>query len=883
MKIMTSRFVGMILAFVMSFCCIGVVPVLADDITAGGWFETIYAQWPDSDAKSAVVEYKASDESAYIAADRELVRNIDANTARVDIPGIKAGSYDIKITAGNGTVYVKNNIEVKPYDRAGFAHKGYDRGVGAYKNDGTPKDNAIIVYVTDENKNTVTIPGYEDIGVDKKAGIGWILNNNGDNLIKISKAGHPLIIRFIGKVNPPEGLTGHGSTENGGNIKDNGFMAIIKQLKDVTIEGIGTDAVIDGWGFSFFVGAGYEYKESYEVRNLKFQNYPEDALGFQGEQSSKSADKAVLNAPIERVWVHNNSFMPGFCANPTESDKGEGDGSCDFKRGQYYTMSYNYYYNCHKTNLVGASDANHQYHMTFHHNYYEDCMSRGPLARRADIHIYNSYFKGNTSKTVDARANAYIFSEANYYDTCKNPVTAASGAVVKSFGDIFYNCDGNAHETRVDSKDTVVENNCEYKGDKYGSFENKADFYDYTITSASQAKADCIAYSGVIKQPADIVENPPAASVIENEPQNPVSLPYSVNFTDVSAEDYFGAKVAAKGLKQLDATTTPVDIDNIIYKTASKYGTASTAFKYKEQAVSFKVDKKCVVLIKSSGGSYPAVLYSSDGDVLASAKNSSAYAVVPAGTYMIQSGLAEKEAYLTSLSIKEFTSDDDIPATETESEPTSSSEPATGDPDDGDDETLPPIFDDSKGYVLDFTEGTNTDNFFSVQGKYTTNYSLEYGGATLNKMLKMESATSVSFTLSKPAKLYMITYSDYANDAKTKLDGTSVTVSKQGQNEFDLNAGSHTITKDTTRTYIAYIKIVYEGDESQDPIPGDVDGSGDVTPKDAGMVLEYVRDKKNNPLTAEQLEAANVSGENIITAKDAALILKKALDDNFEF
>ena len=111
MKIMTSRFVGMILAFVMSFCCIGVVPVLADDITAGGWFETIYAQWPDSDAKSAVVEYKASDESAYIAADRELVRNIDANTARVDIPGIKAGSYDIKITAGNGTVYVKNNIE----------------------------------------------------------------------------------------------------------------------------------------------------------------------------------------------------------------------------------------------------------------------------------------------------------------------------------------------------------------------------------------------------------------------------------------------------------------------------------------------------------------------------------------------------------------------------------------------------------------------------------------------------------------------------------------------------------------------------------------------------------------------------------------------------
>ena len=287
----------------------------------GGWNETLYTEWDEKDAEDATVSYKLSTDSTYTElseADEELIRQEDKDTARVDIPGVKSGTYDLKVTTSEGKVYTADNIKVKENDRSGYAHFNYDRGVG-------------------------------------------------------------------------------------------------------------TDAFIHGWGFSFYVGDGYTNRESYEVKNLTFKDYPEDALGFQGFMS----DSKTLATPIEHVWVHNNSFYPGFCAKPAESDKAEGDGSCDFKRGKYYTMDYNYYNGCHKTNLVGASDTNLQFNMTFHHNFYENCGSISPLARQANIHIYNSYFKGNTSKTVDARANAYILSEGNYYESCANPMLSKSGAVVK--------------------------------------------------------------------------------------------------------------------------------------------------------------------------------------------------------------------------------------------------------------------------------------------------------------------------------------------------------------------------------------------------------------------------------------------------------------------
>ena len=48
-------------------------------------------------------------------------------------------------------------MKVEAYDRSGYAHFNYTQGVGAYNDDGTLKDNAIVLYVTDQNKNSVEL------------------------------------------------------------------------------------------------------------------------------------------------------------------------------------------------------------------------------------------------------------------------------------------------------------------------------------------------------------------------------------------------------------------------------------------------------------------------------------------------------------------------------------------------------------------------------------------------------------------------------------------------------------------------------------------------------------------------------------------------------
>ncbi len=447
-----KKMLAFAVSFVMIFSCItavNVTTVSAAPSISGGWYETIYAEWADNDPDSAKVEYKLSSASAYTALTGDdakfLIRQASTSGyGRVDIPGLKEGVYDLKITASDGTVHERKGINVLAHDRSGYAHWNreadkYDyakTGVGAYKDDGTPKDKAIIVYVTDENKDTVTIPGYENKVYNYSSstsgatwtrtceGIGNILNNNMKFIDELTKD-HPLIIRLVGKVNVPKNLTPYDAKDNalGGSKGDNGNLAITKYGRNITIEGIGDDAEVDGWGFTFSQSSTCpdDAGISFEVRNITFRNYTEDALGFQGDDP--------ITDPILRVWVHNNVFYPGYANPSTASDKTEGDGSCDFKRGQYYTMSYNHYIKCHKTNLLGAGDSNDQFFMTLHHNWYESVASRQPLGAGGNVHIYNTYFqdkmtgganKHDTSTVIDLRGKAAGFSENNYFEACKN-------------------------------------------------------------------------------------------------------------------------------------------------------------------------------------------------------------------------------------------------------------------------------------------------------------------------------------------------------------------------------------------------------------------------------------------------------------------------------
>ena len=442
-------------------------------VSAGGWNEMLYVVYSGvTDADVTGVSYSGAVSGSLTGDDfKYLVRDTDSGL-RVDIPGVPAGTYSVSLTTAKGVI-TQSGLEVNAQDRSGYAHYDYTEGVGAYTDNGTLKNNAIVLYVTEENKNTVSVTSKdgtkvtgignilnsagEDIGGGKTSNGGTKPNTNSGIIKKLAQDGTPLVVRIIGDVKAPDGVTAYDSTDLGGSVGDNGYMARMKSGKDITIEGIGTDACVDGWGFHFMAeSAAPTLGKSFEVRNIAFRNVPEDCVGMEGVQES-----STLSAPVERCWIHNCEFYKPTIANPAESDKAGGDGACDFKRGLYFTNSYCYYEGYHKTNLVGASDSNLQFHLTYHHNYWKDCESRGPLARQANIHMYNNIFSGQTSYCMNPRANAYIFSEYNLFENCKNPMQVKLGAV-KSYNDVLNNCKGDMDGTVVTDKSTKVDTACQY-------------------------------------------------------------------------------------------------------------------------------------------------------------------------------------------------------------------------------------------------------------------------------------------------------------------------------------------------------------------------------------------------------------------------------------
>ncbi len=603
-------------------------PVDAKITSYGSYNESLYAEFADSNPSACNAYYKLSTSSTWIKVDNELLRVNSDGKVRVDVIGIKAGNYDLKVTTSSGQSLEIPNIETEEYDRSGYAHFNYTSGIGAYKDDGTLKDGAIVVYVNDINKNTITIPG---VG---QTGIGWILNNaqytkkdskgnpcNTYSLTQDEKSitylEKPLNIRIIGKVTPPSGLTAYNSTNEGGTVGDNGFMARMKDCSNITIEGVGEDAQIYGWGIHFMAATAGK-GESFEVRNITFDKYPEDALGMEGVQ-----ENGVLSKPVQRCWIHNNSFLPGYCAKPAESDKAEGDGSCDFKRGLYFTLSYNYFTSAHKTNLVGASDDNMQYNLTMHHNYWNNCGSRLPLARMGNIHMYNNLFettddcKTEMSVVQDIRAKAYVFSEANFFHGSKNPTKLSSSGVVKSYMDVKYSCFGTDGSTVVSDRNAAVTS-----ANKYPNFDtNSALFYYDTVTKTSKvkrltdavtAKAECMAFSGVNKQ---------------------------------SSVDYEKIKIN---------TTTPVLVtSDTVVNTATKINKGESLFV-------FTINTEATFIMTSTNTSVPPVLVNIYGERMFVASSNATSVTLKPGTYVIESSITHsaskgtsqaKESSLTSYSI----------------------------------------------------------------------------------------------------------------------------------------------------------------------------------------------------------------------------------------
>ena len=535
------------------------LPLVPTDAVAGGGLETLFAELPGMKAADVTAVKYAGAMTGSLAGDdlKYLVRDAalsgDKTGVRIDIPGLKAGKYTLTVTVG-GVDYTAKDLEVLAHDRSGFAHQTvaddntctpYTEGVGAYNDDGTLKKDAVVLYVTDANKDTVTLT----VGDKSLSGIGNILNTagyktNGPDgkeapkiLLELSRANKPLVVRIVGEVNAPKGVSPFvmGSS--------NGSMCFMKYAKNVTIEGIGPDATIKGWGISFSGDAtdGSNWGKNFEVRNLSFKEVPEDCVEVTG-----SANKdGTIKEGVEHAWVHNCAFYrPTDIKNPAESDKVQGDGALDFKSGQYMTMSYNYFERNHKTSLVGGDDKQQQYHITWHHNWWKDVQSRAPLGRQADMHIYNNLYDGQTSYCMSLRAKVYIFSENNTFQGCKDVVIdEGTGGVCKSVGDVFTDCKGRNDAKQV-AKDAKVDS-----ANKFANFDTAAGSYvaagKYKLDTVADAKKNVETWSGAMKAAASMTTVPMLAP---GKPADKTELAEAI-------KDAEGVYALAKDVKILPAGT----------------------------------------------------------------------------------------------------------------------------------------------------------------------------------------------------------------------------------------------------------------------------------------------------------------------------------------
>ena len=501
-----------------------------------GLNEQIYISLENVDDTTYTVFYKSMDEEYYTKLDDQLIIK-SADKVECYILGIKAGEYNIKIKAECGTTVATkeiDNIEVAAQDRSGYAHFNNNEGVGAYNNDGTIKAGTKIVYVTNENKNTVTleINGTEYVGlvnimqaqyksdtpmlvrvIGKITTNQWNYKNAEPRLFDNSNAdptffentfsteyGENLAnlivkMKFNGGINgagqtynyktTPDGLTDVRITNGGTSTtiyKGSDFPALkgktvyeddsyynmleVKGSKNITIEGIGTDAEF------FQFGIGFEESSSIEIKNIAFTNYPEDALNFLGGDRSDLTNYGGY-------WVHNCTFNRGYNAWDIsgERDKYAGDGSVDFNNVSSTTLAYNKFNECKKTMLFGSGDSSACMNFTMHHNYFYKVESRLPLSRNSNIHSYNNYFD-QCKNCSDIRVNSYLFSENNYFNSVSAPFKPSS-SLAKSYGDVFVNSSSSG-ATIVTDRTKAVSISCKPDGKtNYSNFDTNATLFYY--------------------------------------------------------------------------------------------------------------------------------------------------------------------------------------------------------------------------------------------------------------------------------------------------------------------------------------------------------------------------------------------------------------------
>ena len=426
-KIMTNKRLSLLTAL----CLLLTAPLYALTINeTGGWFESGYVTWTPVEGASSYQVYCAPEGGSYTLLDAPLVRNY-GTYGRADAVGLTAGEYRFKVVAvdADGQPIEGETAETAPFtvrahDRAGFAHLNH-QGVGAYNDDGSLKSGAKVLYITAATAKTVTCDIATKSNGTKQTFTGL------QAIIDAKQKGYdltPLAIRLIGTIEAAD-MDKFSSSAEGLQIKGKNAAAEM----NITLEGIGNDATIRGFGILM------RNCKSVELRNFAIMLCMDDCVSIDSDNSN--------------CWVHNIDFFYGQTGG--DSDQAKGDGSLDCKGdSKYMTFSYNHFWDCGKMALCGMTSESGENFISYHHNWFDHSDSRHPRVRTMTVHVYNNYFDGVSKYGVGATSGSNVFVESNYFRNTNKPMlislqgsdlgsdgkgtfSGEDGGMIKAFGNVY--------------------------------------------------------------------------------------------------------------------------------------------------------------------------------------------------------------------------------------------------------------------------------------------------------------------------------------------------------------------------------------------------------------------------------------------------------------
>lgn len=830
---------------------------------ASGWLESAFVKWqPVSNAQSYNVYYSGqgiTDQKI----DDQLIRSY-GSYFRADIPGLKAGTYTVKvkpvISGSEGTGSTTSNLTVVAQDRNGFAFDG-GRVPGGYKADGTPKDGAVILYITQNTKNTISM-NITGASTNPCVGLQNILY-----AIKKGKDTRPFIIRLIGNI------TDMTVMEGGDVVIENANNA----SSYVTIEGVGTDAVANGWGVRLKAASNIE------VSNLGFMNC-----------NSTAGDNVGMQQDNDHVWVHNCDLFYGNAGS--DADQIKGDGALDNKSSTYITLSYNHFWDNGKASLLGLSEGTTTgLYITYHHNWFDHSDSRHPRVRYYSAHIYNNYYDGVSKYGAGSTLGSSLFVEGNYYRNSKHPMMTSlqgsdiwdeanqvnnagtmgtfsgeAGGTIKAFNNTFdadnatnnmrfvaygdtnplYNISGKISSvtdfdayvatTRAETVSSSVKSKS--GANTYNNFDTDAALYvkNLTIDQPAAAKTKVTQYSGrvsggdlkwvfnnsvddtsslVISALKSALTNYTSSLVaVQGEGNPPTSTQTLTSTTNnnqtVTSGTAIGTIVFTWGGDATDATVTGLPasgisfVKNITAKTITITGTPTAT-------VSYSIATTGTGTPATGSGTITVTAAGSQTLTSTTNNNQTVASGTAIGTIVFTWGGNATDATVTGLpasgiSFVKNTSTKTITITGTPTANVSYSIATTGagTPATGSGTITVTTGTPTGSQIHNFTTSGKTSTFYAITGNMnSTTGSVTYAGLTLTARLKIESSTSITYTTTSASTLTLVFDSNFTGTVK--VNNVSYTASA-GIVTASIPAGTNTITKGSVAN-LFYISTEYNG------------------------------------------------------------------------